>query len=53
LGAGQIKKQIYKNRELALNDIADYIDRFHNRTRRHRHLDGVSSDQFESIQKRH
>ena len=36
----RIKKQIYKNRELALNDIADYIDRFYNRTRRHSHLAG-------------
>ena len=25
----RIKKQIYKNRELALNDVADYIDRFY------------------------
>ena len=38
----RIKKQIYKNRELALNDVADYIDRFYNRTRRHSHLAGVS-----------
>ena len=33
----RIKKQIYKNRELASNDVADYIDRFYNRTRRHSH----------------
>ena len=38
----RIKKQIYKNRELALNDVADYIDRFYNPTRRHSHLGGVS-----------
>jgi putative transposase len=38
----RIKKQIYKNRELASNDVADYIDRFYNRTRRHSHLGGVS-----------
>ncbi len=47
----RIKKQIYKNRELALNDIADYIDRFYNRTRRHSHLGGVSPEQFEAAQK--
>ena len=47
----RIKKQIYKNRELATNDIADYIDRFYNRTRRHSHLGGVSREQFEADQK--
>ena len=44
----RIKKQIYKNRELALHDVADYIDRFYNRTRRHSHLGGVSPEQFEA-----
>jgi putative transposase len=48
----RIKEQIYKNRKPALNDIADYIDRFYNGTRRHSHLGGVSPEQFESIQKR-
>ena len=47
----RIKKQIYKNRELALNDVADYISRFYNRIRRHRHLGGMSPEQFESAQK--
>jgi putative transposase len=47
----RIKKQIYKNRELALNDVADYIDRFYNPIRRHSHLGGVSPDQFEMAQK--
>jgi putative transposase len=47
-----IKKQIYKNRALALNDVADYIERFYNRTRRHSHLSGVSPEQFEAAQKR-
>ena len=47
----RIKKQIYKNRELALTDVADYIDAFYNRTRRHRHLDGVSPDQLEAAHK--
>lgn len=44
----RIKKQIYKTRELACNDVADYIDRFYNPVRRHRHLGGVSPDQFEA-----
>jgi putative transposase len=47
----RIKKQIYKTRELAVNDVADYIDSFYNRTRRHSHLGGVSPEQFESAQK--
>jgi putative transposase len=47
----QIKKQIYKNRVLALSDVADYIDRFYNRTRRHSHLGGVSPEQFEAAHK--
>jgi putative transposase len=48
----RIKKQIYKNRELALHDVADYIDRFYNHTRRHSHLGGVSPEQFEAALKR-
>lgn len=47
----KIKKHIYKNRELALNDVADYIDRFYNQTRRHSHLGGMSPVQFEAAQK--
>jgi putative transposase len=31
----RIKKQIYKNRELALADVTDYIVTFYNHTRRH------------------
>ena len=38
----RIKKQIYKNRDLAIADVAAYIDTFYNRTRRHSHLGGVS-----------
>lgn len=38
----RIKKRIYKTRELALADIFDYIEVFYNRSRRHRHLGGVS-----------
>jgi putative transposase len=48
----RIKKQIYKNRELALADIRDYIEAFYNRTRRHSHLGGVSPEQFEAAHKR-
>jgi putative transposase len=44
----RIKKKIYKNRQLAINDISDYIDSFYNRTRRHQHLGGVSPDEFEA-----
>jgi putative transposase len=47
----RIKKQIYKNRALASADVADYIDSFYNRTRRHSHLGGVSPEQFEAAHK--
>lgn len=48
----RIKKHIYNNRELAVQDIADYIEGFYNRVRRHSHLSGVSPDQFEAAFKR-
>lgn len=38
----RIKKRIYKTRDLAKEDIFDYIEAFYNRTRRHSHLGGVS-----------
>lgn len=44
----RVKKHIYKNRELALADVADYIDGFYNRRRRHAHLGGVSPEEFEA-----
>jgi len=47
----RIKKQIYKNREVAVADIAHYIDTFYNSTRRHSHLGGVSPEQFEAAHK--
>ena len=47
----RIKKQIYKNRELAVADVAHYIDTFYNSTRRHGHLGGVSPEQFEAAHK--
>ena len=48
----RIKKHIYKDRDLANEDIADYIDAFYNRTRRHSHLGGVSPDEFEVAARR-
>jgi len=47
----RIKKHIYKNRELAIADLADYIDVFYNQTRRHSHLGGISPEQFEAAHK--
>lgn len=38
-------------RELAIADVADYIDTFYNRTRRHSHLGGLSTEQFEAAHK--
>ena len=48
----RIKKRIYKNRELATEDVSDYINSFYNRTRRHRHVGGVSPEAFEASAKR-
>jgi len=44
----RIKKHIYKNRELAIADISQYIDSFYNRSRRHSFLGGMSPEQFEA-----
>ena len=46
----RIKKQIYKNRELAIAALAAYIDTFYNRTRR-QSLGGLSPEQFEAAHK--
>ena len=48
----RVKKRIYKNRDLAIADVSDYINTFYNRTRRHRHLGGVSPEAFETSTKR-
>ena len=48
----RIKKHIYKNRELATNDISEYFELFYNPTRRHSHLGGVSPEVFEATIKR-
>jgi putative transposase len=42
----RIKRRAYKNRDQATADISDYIESFYNRTRRHRHLGGVSPEEF-------
>lgn len=47
----RIKKRIYKTRELAKEDIFDYIEVFYNRQRRHSHLGGVSPEAFEAASK--
>ena len=47
----RIKKHIYKNRELAVTDVAEYIETFYNRSRHHSHLGGLSPDEFEAAQK--
>jgi len=44
----RIKKLIYKNRELAIAEVADYIEAFYNRTRRRSHVGGLSPEQFEA-----
>lgn len=44
----RIKKRIYRNRDLATADVADYIESFYNRKRRHQHLGGVSPQDFEA-----
>ncbi len=48
----RIEKGIYPSRDVALADIADYIDTIYNRTRRHSHLGGVSPEEFEVAHKR-
>ena len=44
----RIKKHIYKTRDLAKADIAEYIELFYNTIRRHVHIGGVSPDAFEA-----
>jgi putative transposase len=48
----RIKKRIFKDRDTATKDIADYIESFYNRTRRHSHLGGVSPEEFETANRR-
>ena len=46
-----IKRQIYKSRDVATATIADYIETFYNRSRRHSHLGAISHEQFEAAHK--
>jgi putative transposase len=48
----RIKKHIYKYRDTAKMDIANYIESFYNRTRRLSHLGGVSPQEFETVRRR-
>ena len=48
----RIKKRIYANRDVAILDIADYIDPFYHSKRRHSHLGGICPDEFEAIHRR-
>ena len=48
----RIKKHIYKDRATAIEDVSSYIQAFYNPKRRHSHLGGVSSDQFEMAHRR-
>ena len=48
----RIKKRIYKSRELASREVSEYIESLYNRSRRHRHLGGVSPGDFEARAKR-
>lgn len=48
----RIRKRIYRDRETATKDIANYIEPFYNQTRRHSHLGGVSPAEYESSNRR-
>lgn len=48
----RIKERTYPSRDVALADIARYIDTFDNRIRRHSYLGGVSPERFEDAHKR-
>ncbi len=43
----RIRIRIYKTGDLAQADVFDYIEVFHNRSRRYSHLGGVSPQAFE------
>jgi putative transposase len=47
-----IKKKIYKNRSIARDSVAEYIEAFYNPNRRHSHLVGVSPAAFEAAGRR-
>ncbi len=43
----RIRKRIYTTRNVARAEVFDYIEVLYNRSRRHRHLGGVSPEAFE------
>ncbi|MBK9550407.1 MAG: hypothetical protein IPO52_15215 [Gemmatimonadetes bacterium] len=47
-----MKKRIYKDRQEALADVAEYIDGFYNPVGRHSHLGGLSPHLFEAAHRR-
>jgi putative transposase len=47
LQQARIRKRIYKTREMARADVFDDIKVLYHRSRRHRHLGGVSPEAFE------
>lgn len=46
------KERIYKDRQEALADVAEYIDDFYNPVPWHSHLGGLSPDLFEAAHRR-
>jgi len=48
----RIKKRIYTDRETATLDLAEYIDDFYNKVRRHSYLGGVSPNEFETVHRK-
>ncbi len=47
----RIKRRIYSSCDVALADIANYVDAFYNRRSRQSHLGGVSREEFEATHK--
>jgi putative transposase len=47
----RIEKRLYKNRDLANADVSDYIESFYNPARRHRHMNGISPEDFAAREK--
>ena len=48
----RVKKRIHADRESATLDLADYIDDFYNKVRRHSYLGGLSPNAFEAANRR-
>ncbi len=48
----RIKKRIYPSRDVALEDIAEYINHCYNPVRRHSHLAGVTPEQSVAAHRR-